>query len=85
MRWSTGETVYSERVPGAQTYASPLATADGRIYLASAGKSYVIKAGPQFEVLGTSDLNDAAPASPAVSSSRLFLKGKKLLYCIGVK
>lgn len=85
LRWSTGETVYSERVPGAQTYASPLATADGRIYLASAGKSYVIKAGPQFEVLGTSDLGDAAPASPAVSGGKLFLKGKKLLYCVAAK
>ena len=85
MRWSTGETVYSERVPGAQTSSSPIATADGRIYLASAGKSYVIKAGPQFEVLGTSDLGDAAPTSPAVSGDRLFLKGKKLLYCIGAR
>lgn len=82
MRWSTGETVYSERVPGAVTQASPLATPDGRIYLASAGKSYVVKAGPQFEVLGTSDLGDGSLASPAVAGQRLFLKGRKQLYCI---
>lgn len=82
MRWATGETVYSERVPGAVTSASPIATADGRLYLASAGKSYVVKAGPQFEVLATSDLGDAGLASPAVSSGSLFLKGRKQLYCI---
>jgi outer membrane protein assembly factor BamB len=83
LRWSTGETVYSERLPGVSTTSSPIATPDGRVYLASAGKSYVVKSGPQFEVLATNDLGDAGQASPAVSGGRLFLKGGKMLYCIG--
>lgn len=82
LRWATGETVYTERVPGASTSSSPVSTPDGRLYLASAGKSYVIRAGPEFEILGTSDLGDGSPASPAVSGGKLFLKGRKQLYCI---
>ena len=61
------------------------ATRDGRIYCASAGKSYVVKAVPKFEVLATSDLGDGGDASPAVSDGRLFLKGKQYLWCVGKK
>ena len=49
----TGELVFNERLPGVSTWASPFATPEGRIYFASAGKSYVIKAGPSFELVAT--------------------------------
>ena len=82
---STGAEVYSERLNGVSTASSPIATADGIIYLASAGKSYVVKAGPKFELLATNDLGDASQAAPAVADGRLFLKGRKWLFCIGTK
>jgi outer membrane protein assembly factor BamB len=82
---ATGRVVYVERLHGVSTSSSPLATPDGRIYLAGAGKSYVVKAGPKFEVLGSSDLGDASPASPAVADGRLYLKGRRYLYCVGKK
>jgi outer membrane protein assembly factor BamB len=84
VRLATGETVYTERVSGVSTASSPVATAD-RVYLASAGKSYVLKAGPAFEVLAVNDLGDPGPASPAASGGRLYLKGKKWLFCVGAK
>jgi hypothetical protein len=62
-----------------------VATADGRIYCASAGKSYVIKAGPEFEVLGSSDLGDAGRGAPAIAAGRIYLKGSRYLFCIGKK
>jgi outer membrane protein assembly factor BamB len=66
--------------------ASPIATPDGRIYFASAGKSYVIRADPKLEILATNDLNDGEPyTTPAVSSGRIFIKGKSYLWCIGTK
>jgi hypothetical protein len=69
--------------------ASPIATADGRIYFACAAKSYVVKAGPTPEVLGSGDLNDGgdyhSSPTPAVSGGRLFIKGKTHLWCIGRK
>lgn len=75
--------VYNLRLPGVSTAASPVTTADGRIYLASAGRSYVLKAGPGHEILATNDLNDTCPASPACAGGCLYLKGRTALYCIG--
>jgi len=81
---ATGAEVYAERLPGVSTRANPIATPDGRIYFASAGKSFVIKAGPRFEILATSDLGDASSASAAVSDGRLILKGSRFLFCVGL-
>ena len=80
----TWETVYSERLPGISGASSAIVSGE-RIYLASAGKSYVVKAGPTLEILATNDLGDASPASPAASGGKLYLKGRKWLYCVGMK
>jgi hypothetical protein len=56
---------------------------DGRIYFASAGKSYVIQSGPKFQILAVNDLGDVNHPSPAVAQGRLFLVGAKNVYCIG--
>jgi outer membrane protein assembly factor BamB len=83
---ATGELVYEKRLPRISPSTSPIATADGRIYFASSGRSYVIKAGPKFEILATNDLNDGhAFVSAAVSGGRIFIKGKSYLWCIGKK
>jgi outer membrane protein assembly factor BamB len=85
IRLATGEVAFSERLAGVSTSSSPVATADGRVYLASAGRSYVLKAGPKLDVLATNDLGDASHASPAVADGKLFLKGRKWLFCVGAK
>jgi len=82
---STGEVVYSERMQGVSSSSSPIATGDGHIYLASAGKSYVLKAGPKLEILAINDLGDGGPASPAAADGKLFLKGRKWLFRVGTK
>jgi outer membrane protein assembly factor BamB len=83
---ATGELVYEKRMPRISPSASPIATADGRIYFASAGRSYVIAAGPECKVLATNDLNEPnAFVSAAVSGGRLFIRGKSYLWCIGKK
>jgi outer membrane protein assembly factor BamB len=85
IRFSTGELVFNERLPGVSTWASPFATPDGTIYFASAGKSYVIKAGDKLEVLATNDIGEENRASAAVGDGKIFLRGGKNLYCIGNK
>lgn len=80
----TGKVVYQETLPGVSASASPVA-AGGRVYFASAGKSYVLAAGPKFEVLAVNDLGEPSAASPAVSGGRLVLKGSKHLFCVGGK
>lgn len=80
---ATGALVFSERLPRVSTWASPVATVDGRLYFASAGTSYVLKVGRQFELLGTNEIGEENRASPAVSGGRIFLRGNRTLYCIG--
>jgi outer membrane protein assembly factor BamB len=85
-KWATGEEVYkNQRLEGIDQAVSPIATADGRIYCASAGRSYVIKAGPTFEILGSSDLGDPGRGAPAVAGGRIYLKGSRYLFCVGKK
>jgi hypothetical protein len=80
-----GEMVLNERLNGLSTAASPIATADGHIYFASAGKSFVLRAGPKLDIVATNDLSDSCNASPAVSDGKIILKGSKFLYGIGKK
>jgi len=82
---ATGEQMYAERLPGISARPSPIATPDGRIYFASAGKSCVIATGLKFEMLAVNDLGDGSSASAAVSEGRIVLKGNRFLFCIGNK
>ena len=82
---SKGEVGATLRLLGASTSSSPFTTPEGRIYAASAGKSYVVQAGEKLEVLATNDLGDPSSASPAVAGGRIYLKGERSLWCIGAK
>jgi outer membrane protein assembly factor BamB len=78
----TGKRQYLEQL-GHHHSASPVA-AEGRLYFpADEGVTYVVKAGPAFEVLARNDLGEEIYASPAVSRGQLFLRGARHLYCIG--
>ena len=83
---ATGKEVYSERLQGISTaWASPIADPKGRLFLANAGKSYVVQAGPEFRVLAVNDLGDGSHPSPAAAEGRLFLVGMKNIYCIAAE
>jgi outer membrane protein assembly factor BamB len=82
---TTGKEAFAKRVEGVSIASSPIVTHDGLVYLASAGKTLVLKAGPSFELLATNDLGESSPASAAVSGKRLILKGREHLFCIGKK
>jgi outer membrane protein assembly factor BamB len=82
---SDGKVVYSERLAGVNAVTSLVATADGRIYIASGGKSFVIQAGPKLDVLSVNDLGDLSNASPAIANGRIYIRGGRNLYCIGKK
>jgi outer membrane protein assembly factor BamB len=82
----SGEVVYEKRLDRAdQIYASAL-LADGRVYyVARNGRTFVVAARPEFELLATNDLRDGSifNGSPAVDGQRLLLRSDKFLYCIG--
>jgi outer membrane protein assembly factor BamB len=83
---STGEQVYSERMPnGLDAAVSPIVTPEGRLYFICGGKSAIVPGGPKFEILATNDLGDSSTASGAIADGRIYIKGGKNLYCIGNK
>jgi outer membrane protein assembly factor BamB len=80
----TGEVKYEGgRVPVPATFmASPIAV-DGKILLTSVdGDTYVIKAGPVHQVLGTNAIGEPAASTPSISQGRILVRGATHLYCI---
>jgi outer membrane protein assembly factor BamB len=80
----TGEVKYEGgRIPIPATFtASPIAF-EGKILLTSEdGDTFVIKAGPKHEILGTNSVGEPAYASPAVANGKIFIRGEKNMYCI---
>lgn len=80
-----GKELYATRLNGVSNAASPIATPEGRIYFASAGKTFVVQSGPTFELLATNDLGEPTSASGAASQERLFLKGQQHMFCVGMR
>ncbi len=81
---ATGEALYANQRLGVvrNIYASPVAVGD-RVYFASRdGEFLVAKAGPKFEVLAESELDDRFDASPAIVGDEIYLRGRRNLYCI---
>ena len=78
----TGRLLWKERLKG-DYRASPLA-AEGRVYfLNMKGLTTVVAASPRFDRLTENQLDDATIASPVASEGKLFIRGKKWLYCLG--
>jgi outer membrane protein assembly factor BamB len=79
----TGQVKYEARVPIPASFkASPVAF-DGKILLSSEdGDTFVLKAGPTFEVLGTNSIGEPIYASPALSAGKIFIRGEKNLFCV---
>ena len=81
----TGEEIYRQRLThkGGGFSASPVA-ADGKLYLPSEdGEIFVIKAGPQFELVATNAMNELLMATPALASGMMFVRAQQHLYAIG--
>ncbi len=81
----TGEVVYEGgRMPVAQRfYASPVAF-EGKFMLAGTdGEVFVVKAGPEFEVLATNTLGEPIYATPAISNGRIYIRSEDNLWAIG--
>ena len=81
----TGEEIYGrQRIrPGSGFTTSPWAY-NGKIFVLSEdGDTYVVQAGPEFEILGVNSLDEMALATPAVVRGSLILRTESALYRIG--
>lgn len=83
----TGKAAYTkERIPNARAFwASPWAY-DGKIFcLDDGGTTHILKAGPEFKVLGKNSLGEQFWASPAIAGDLLILRGVDYVYAIKKK
>ena len=80
----TGDLIYGSRVgTGGSFTASPVA-ADGRIFIATEeGDVFVVRAGPQYELLATNAMGEVVMATPAISDGVLLVRTLKHLYGLG--
>jgi outer membrane protein assembly factor BamB len=81
----SGKEIYRQRLEhqGGGFSASPVA-ADGRIYLSSEdGDIFVVKAGPDYQLLATNPMGERLMATPALSGGRMFVRGEHTLFAIG--
>ncbi|MGH9335784.1 MAG: PQQ-binding-like beta-propeller repeat protein, partial [Vicinamibacteria bacterium] len=81
-RAETGERIYQQRIASGAFSASPIAS-DGKLYFESEdGEVYVVRAGPEYELLATNPMGEVLMATPAAARERLFIRGQEHLFSI---
>ena len=81
----SGEQRYETRLPevGSGFSASPVA-ADGKLYLSGEdGDVFVVKAGPQFELVARNRMGQPLMATPAIAGRMMLVRGERELVAIG--
>jgi outer membrane protein assembly factor BamB len=80
----TGKEIYRQRIPhqGAGFSAS-LVAADGEVYLSNEdGDIFVVKAGPEFDLMATNPMGELIMATPAISSGTIFVRTQHHVFAI---
>jgi outer membrane protein assembly factor BamB len=79
----TGVQTFKARVGEGGDFTSSPWAYNGRIFcIDEEGRTYVIRAGEKYELLGFNDLGEMALATPALLSNRLILRTDRHLYSI---
>lgn len=82
----TGEQVYREQLGKMTAFAASPVAAAGKLYFCSQdGDVYVVKAGPNFEILATNSMNDENLATPAISDGKLYFRTHHYLVAVAEK
>ncbi|NEW83146.1 MAG: PQQ-binding-like beta-propeller repeat protein [Mariniphaga sp.] len=80
---ATGNILWKENL--GKQYSSAVLV-NGLVYMPNdEGVITVIKPGPTYEAIAKNAIGEMMFASPAISNGRIYLKGAKHLFCIGVK
>ena len=80
----TGEMIYGARVGTGGTFTASPVAADGRLFIATEeGDVFVVRAGPQYELLATNAMGEVVMATPAISDGVLLVRTLKNLYGLG--
>lgn len=79
---ATGETLWQKRLRG-KFSTSPLVVGDKLLATSEEGITYILQAGPRFELLGENSLSETIYATPAVVNGRLYFRSTTGLICVG--
>ena len=80
----TGKTQWSERLDG--EFSSSPVFAGGNVYFCNqSGKTFVVKADREYQLVSENRLADGFMASPAIAGDELYLRTRTNLYAIGKK
>ncbi len=78
-----GQRAYQQRVPGAKGFTSSPWASGGFIFcLDEGGQTFVLKAGPEFDLVAENKLDEMCWATPALADGAVFLRTTDHLYCI---
>jgi outer membrane protein assembly factor BamB len=81
---ATGKKAYEKELE-IEVKSSPSVAGD-RVYIAGEkGVTFVVQTGPFFKELARAGLGEDVLASPAFADGRIYLRGRKQLFCVGVK
>ena len=65
-------------------YASPM-IADNKVYfLDMGGKMHIFSKDKNMTLLGEPELGEGSVSTPSFSDGRIYIRGDKFLYCIGI-
>ncbi|MEE2935390.1 MAG: FG-GAP-like repeat-containing protein [Planctomycetota bacterium] len=85
-RWfhaNTGELISEKRLGTGASIISSLVAADNKVFCPSEnGTVYVLKAGPEFEIIAENEMGNPCFASPAIAGGVLYMRTTKHLVAI---
>jgi len=78
----TGEKLWEQEY-GDAFYSSPI-YADGKVYITDmSGKTHIVKATRDYQLIATSELGEKSVCSPVFADGKVYLRGMNNLYCVG--
>ena len=83
---ASGEVMWQERLgrPSREGFSASPVVVDGKIFFTNDnGETFVLKAGPEFELLHTNDIGARTLASPALVDGRWYVRTARELIAIG--
>ncbi|MCC9658297.1 PQQ-binding-like beta-propeller repeat protein [Rhodopirellula sp. JC737] len=79
----TGEKAYQKRIPGARAFwASPWTMGDQVFCVDTNGTTFVLRGGPNFEVIAENEIDELTWSTPAIANEALYFRTAKHLFCI---
>ena len=85
-RAKTGELIYREQLGKMTGFSASGVASEGKLYFSSEeGNIFIVKAGPEFEVLATNSMKDECMATPAISEGTLYFRTHHYLVAVSNK